>query len=48
LKLQESKGRFSISIPKDYVKLLGWSKKMELVIYPAEEKGTLLIKEMPK
>ena len=49
MKLQECKGRFSVSVPKQYVKLLQWKRGTELLVVPdLEKEGTLLIKAMPK
>ena len=48
MKLQESKGRLYCTIPTQFVKLLGWTKGMEVSIYPSNEKNTLTIKPMPE
>jgi len=47
VKLQESKGRFSLTIPSDYVTLLGWKKGIELIIVP-NGREELAIKTLPK
>ena len=47
VKLQESKNRFFLTIPKQFVKLSGWKAGQELVVYPVGEKQ-LAIREMPE
>lgn len=47
MKLQESKGRFSLTIPSDYVTLLGWQKGHELIIVPSGKEEELIIKTLP-
>jgi len=47
-KIQKSKNCLFVNLPAQYCRLLGWKKGTELVIYPGTEKGTLLMKEMPK
>jgi len=47
-KIQKSKNCLFVNLPAQYCRLLGWKKGTEIVVYPAEEKGTLLMKEMPK
>ncbi len=44
VKLQESKNRFFVTVPKQFVKLVGWKRGQELAIYPTGEKE-LVIKE---
>jgi len=46
MKLQECKARYFVSVPKDYVKLLGWKKGDTIIAIP-EEKG-LLLKKLEK
>lgn len=51
LQLSEQEGgsmRFHLTIPTQYVRLLGWKKGIELAIVPGKEDRTLLLKEMPK
>jgi hypothetical protein len=49
MRLQESKGRFSLTIPKQYITLLNWDRGTELLVLPdMDKKGTLTIQEMPK
>lgn len=45
VKLQESKNRFSITIPKEYVKAKGWEKGQELVL-GFDHNGDIVIKEV--
>lgn len=45
VKLNESKGRYSITVPKDYVRLKGWQKGQELVI-AVNDKNELVLKEL--
>lgn len=40
VKLQESKGRFSITIPREYIKKKGW-KKGEKLILSFNERGNI-------
>lgn len=51
VKLQHDKNtngfRYHITIPKQFVELVGWKKGTNLTVYPIGEK-TLVIKEMPK
>ena len=47
MKIQESKGRFHVTLPKQYVRLLGWQRGTELTILPSTKEKELLIKEMP-
>lgn len=45
VKLQESKNRYSITIPKEYVKQKGWEKGQELVL-GFDHNGDIVIKEI--
>ncbi|MDD4082226.1 MAG: AbrB/MazE/SpoVT family DNA-binding domain-containing protein [Sphaerochaetaceae bacterium] len=47
MRLQETKERFHITVPKEYVRLLGWKKGQELSLYPLGEKE-IIIKEISK
>lgn len=42
--MQESKGRYFISIPKEYVEMKGW-KKGEVLVLGFNERGNIEIKE---
>ncbi len=43
-----SSNRFYITIPNQFVRLLGWKKGEELLVYPSKnEERALTIKEMP-
>lgn len=43
--LQEIKGRFTITLPKDAVRLAGWVKGQELAVV-SSGKGELTVKEL--
>ena len=45
MKLQQTKGRYNITLPKSYIQLLKWQKGKELVIVP-NQAGELVIKEL--
>ncbi len=45
VKLQEVKNRYSITIPKQYVKLKKWEKGQELVV-GFDHNGDIVIKEI--
>lgn len=45
VKLQESKNRFSITIPKEYVKMKGWGKGQDLVL-GFDQNGDIVVKEL--
>ena len=47
-KLQESKNRFFISLPKEYVTLIGWKKGQRLAVIPGKEERSLKIIELPE
>jgi bifunctional DNA-binding transcriptional regulator/antitoxin component of YhaV-PrlF toxin-antitoxin module len=44
--LMESKGQFTITIPKDVINATGWKKGDELYIGKKEEKNTLFIEKI--
>jgi len=46
MRLQENQKRFFLSIPSDYIKLLGWTKGQELAVIPGAKE--LVVKEIPK
>jgi len=43
--LQEMKGRFFLTIPKEYVKLKKWHKGTE-VVFGFDQNGDLVLKEI--
>ena len=45
VKLQETKGRYFLSVPKEYVKLKKWKKGQELV-FGFDHDGNIVIKEV--
>jgi len=47
MRLQESKGRFSVSIPKDLVDAKQWTKGQRLFL-AFNEKGNIEIREIPE
>jgi len=47
MKLQNNKGQFRLTIPKDLVKVKGWDQGTELVI-ALDAAGDLIIKEIRK
>lgn len=42
----DGKNRYHLTIPKQFVELLGWKKGKQLVVFPSGERQ-LTIKEMP-
>ena len=47
MKLQNNKGQYKLTIPKDLVKVKGWKQSTELAIVMNSE-GDFLIKEIKK
>ncbi len=47
MKLQDNKGQYKLTIPKDLAKIKGWKQGTELVIVMNSE-GDLVIKEIKK
>lgn len=47
VKLQETKGRYFLSVPKEYVKLKKWKKGTELV-FGFDHQGRIIIEEISK
>lgn len=47
MKLQDNKGQFKLTIPRDLVKVKGWKQGTELVVVMTAE-GDLIIKEIKK
>jgi len=47
MKLQNNKGQFRLTIPKDLVKVKGWDQGTDLVIV-MDTSGDLVIKEIKK
>ncbi len=47
MKLQDNKGQYKLTIPKDLAKVKGWKQGTELVIVMNQE-GDLIIKEIKK
>ncbi|MBW2965694.1 hypothetical protein KY342_01165 [Candidatus Woesearchaeota archaeon] len=47
MKLQDNRGQFKITIPRDLAKIKGWKQGTELVIVMNSE-GDLVIKEIKK
>ena len=47
VKLQESDGRFFITIPKEYVKEKGW-KKGQVIVIGFDVNGNLILKDIKK
>lgn len=44
--LMESKGQFTITIPKDVIEATGWKKGDKLYVGKKEEKNTLYIEKI--
>jgi len=44
--LMESKGQFTITIPKDVIEATGWKKGDKLYVGKREEKNTLFIEKI--
>ena len=40
--------RFHLTIPSDYVRLLGWRKGIDLAVIPSRNERELTIKEFPR
>ena len=47
MKLQDNKGQYKLTIPKDLAKVKGWKQGTELVVVMNSE-GDLVIKEIKK
>ena len=47
MKLQDNKGQYKLTIPKDLAKIKGWKQGTELVVVMNSE-GDLVIKEIKK
>ena len=46
-KIQKSGNRFHITLPMQYIKLLGWNKGTEIAVLPMGE-SILQLKKMPQ
>ena len=46
MKLQEVKGRYSLTVPHDLVALARWQKGERLLVMPSGKEGELLIKKI--
>jgi len=44
----DGKGRYFITVPKQYIRSFGWKTHQELMVYPSGQKHELIIREMPK
>ena len=47
MKLQDNKGQFKLTIPKDLAKIKGWKQGTEVIVVMNPE-GDLIIKEIKK
>ncbi|MBW2981879.1 AbrB/MazE/SpoVT family DNA-binding domain-containing protein [Candidatus Woesearchaeota archaeon] len=47
MKLQDNKGQYKLTIPKDLAKVKGWKQGTELAVVMNQE-GDLVIKEIKK
>jgi len=47
VKLQEVKGRYFMTIPKEYIQQKGW-KKGEVLIIGFDSNGNIIIKDLKK
>jgi antitoxin component of MazEF toxin-antitoxin module len=47
MKLQNNKGQFRLTLPKDLIKIKGWKQGTEVAVFMDTE-GNLIIKEIKK
>lgn len=38
---------FTVCIPKEWMRVMGWKRGTEILFYPGKEEKTLTLKEMP-
>lgn len=47
MKIQDNKGQFRITIPKDIAKAKGWKQGTEVIIF-LDKEGNVTIQELPR